>query len=160
MLEIQTNFQCTFGASHHDFKMFQRENPMVNLKDFDWLTAGSITMAVTPFKAKAEERAKLAKKDDEKESPDRPGKRACNTYEKQLSKMPAGDLTTAKEFQDQKSYHIHSYPNPVFVIYIYNYIQYIHIIYIDVTIKIPREHSKDLVGSKSGSVGVCGLVPR
>ena len=49
-------------------------------------------MAVTPFKAKAEERAKLCQKDEE--SPDRPAKRMCSAYEKQIAKMPIGDLTT------------------------------------------------------------------
>ncbi|CAK9093328.1 Uncharacterized protein SCF082_LOCUS43905 [Durusdinium trenchii] len=41
-------------------------------------------MAVTPFKTKAEERAKLVKKEEEKDATERPAKRMCNQYEKQL----------------------------------------------------------------------------
>jgi hypothetical protein len=53
-------------------------------------------MTATPFKAKAEER-KLAKaSEDEKESPERGGKRLCTSYEKQLSKM-TGDLQLVKD---------------------------------------------------------------
>lgn len=52
-------------------------------------------MAVTPFRAKAEERAKL--KANESESPEPPSKRVCNTYEKQLAKLPKGDLQTVKD---------------------------------------------------------------
>lgn len=51
-----------------------------------------------PFKTKAEERAKLflAIKDG-KDAGEPAPKRACIVYEKQLSKMPAGDLDTVKE---------------------------------------------------------------
>ncbi|CAK9005673.1 unnamed protein product [Durusdinium trenchii] len=51
-------------------------------------------MTVTPFKAKAEERAKLTKKDEEKEDVERPAKRMCSQYEKQMAKMSGGDLQT------------------------------------------------------------------
>lgn len=53
-------------------------------------------MAVTPFKTKAEERAKLVKKEEEKDATERPAKRMCNQYEKQLAKM-SGDLQTVKD---------------------------------------------------------------
>lgn len=54
-------------------------------------------MTVTPFKAKAEERAKLTKKDEEKEDVERPAKRMCSQYEKQMAKMSGGDLQTVKD---------------------------------------------------------------
>ena len=86
------------------------------LQDFVALRIPSqFVMAVTPFKAKAEERAKLCKKDEE--SPDRPAKRMCNAYEKQIAKMPTGDLTTAKEHP--------AFPLSMYI-YIYMYM-YTHI---------------------------------
>ncbi|CAK9002075.1 Uncharacterized protein SCF082_LOCUS7183 [Durusdinium trenchii] len=50
-------------------------------------------MAVTPFRAKAEERAAKIKKDEDS-SPEPSAKRPCNTHEKQLAKLPKGDLET------------------------------------------------------------------
>ncbi|CAL1150712.1 unnamed protein product [Cladocopium goreaui] len=46
-------------------------------------------MTANPFRAKAEERAKLCKKDED--DTERPAKRMCNQYEKQMAKM-SGDL--------------------------------------------------------------------
>lgn len=53
-------------------------------------------MAVTPFRAKAEERAAKIKKDEDS-SPEPSAKRPCNTHEKQLAKLPKGDLETVKD---------------------------------------------------------------
>ena len=49
----------------------------------------AVTMTANPFRAKAEERAKLCKKDED--DTERPAKRMCNQYEKQMAKM-SGDL--------------------------------------------------------------------
>jgi|Cyp1metagenome_2_1107374.scaffolds.fasta_scaffold29082_11 hypothetical protein len=51
-------------------------------------------MTANPFRAKAEERAKLCKKDED--DTERPAKRMCNQYEKQMAKM-SGDLQIVKE---------------------------------------------------------------
>lgn len=66
---------------------------LFGIKGFRW---GAV-MTVTPFKAKAEERAKLTKKDEEKEDVERPAKRMCSQYEKQMAKMSGGDLQTVKD---------------------------------------------------------------
>lgn len=58
-------------------------------------------MAVTPFRMKAEERAKLKKEEQDHCEP--PTKRACTTYEKQLSKLPHGDLQTVKDIGSKKT---------------------------------------------------------
>ena len=54
----------------------------------------AVTMTANPFRAKAEERAKLCKKDED--DTERPAKRMCNQYEKQMAKM-SGDLQIVKE---------------------------------------------------------------
>ena len=51
-------------------------------------------MTANPFRAKAEERAKLCKKDED--DTERPAQRMCNQYEKQMAKM-SGDLQIVKE---------------------------------------------------------------
>lgn len=66
-----------------------------------WIESLRVTsgpaMTATPFKAKAEERARLKKEEADGDSPEPPSKRVCNTYEKQITKMPDGDLQTVKE---------------------------------------------------------------
>ena len=51
-------------------------------------------MTAAPFRAKAEERAKLLKKDEDES--ERPAKRMCSQYEKQMAKM-SGDLQVVKD---------------------------------------------------------------
>ena len=53
-----------------------------------------VAMTATPFRAKAEERAKLCKKDED--DTERPAKRMCSQYEKQMAKM-SGDLQIVKD---------------------------------------------------------------
>ncbi|CAK9083772.1 unnamed protein product, partial [Durusdinium trenchii] len=48
----------------------------------------------------AEERARLKKEEADGDSPEPPSKRVCNTYEKQITKMPDGDLQTVKDLLD------------------------------------------------------------
>ena len=49
-------------------------------------------MSITPFKQKVEERAQAVKKVEEP-----PAKRQCAGYEKQLQKLPGGDLSLVKD---------------------------------------------------------------
>ncbi len=58
-------------------------------------------MALTPFKAKAEERIRLLCKDAKPEADTKveepAAKRLCSVYEKQLAKLPAGDQGLVKD---------------------------------------------------------------
>lgn len=56
--------------------------------------AGMTTPVTTPFKQKVEERQEAVKAKPEGEPP---AKKPCNPYEKQMQKLPAGDLTLVKE---------------------------------------------------------------
>lgn len=49
----------------------------------------------TPFKQKVEERVLAMKKDEDDVQP--PVKRQCSNYEKQMQKLPPGDLSLVKE---------------------------------------------------------------
>ena len=51
-----------------------------------------------PFRAKVEERSRMLK--DQKDSgtaEEPPSKKACSAFEKQMSKLPAGDLELVKD---------------------------------------------------------------
>ena len=53
---------------------------------------------ITPWKQKADERASLVKaKLEKQESPEPPPKKGCTVYEKQMSKLPEGDLQLVKD---------------------------------------------------------------